>query len=345
MSMISLRRKILRFASTLVIGLVVASSLNGQRLFLRQPPNKAPKNSDELFQVKSFGSSVLNSVSFANKYQGCAVGDAGTVLCTNNGGRTWVKKVMSTHTNLNSIFLRDGQGWIVGNFARKGVALRTSDGGRTWKLMYRLENFDSSTLSDVWFIDDRRGWAVGEATIKEKSFSIIVTTMDGGSHWEEQYRAGEGLSGLRAIRFTDETTGWAVGDGVILHTDDRGRHWTEQLHDPKRYFFALDMVTPTEGWAVGSGGLLLHTNNGGTSWESQSLPIEKKDIWLSTVKFVNSRRGWVAGDDGAIFSTSDGGKRWKLETVGTSPFLRGLASTSLRIFAVGNNGIILRRRL
>ena len=345
MSMILLQRNILRFATTLVIGLVVAFSLNGQTLLSRQTSNKAPKNSDEIFHVKSLGSRVLNSVAFANEYHGCAVGDDGAVVCTNDGGQTWIDRVMSTPTNLSSIFLKDSKGWIVGNFARQGVALKTSDGGKTWKLNYRLENFDSSTLSDVWFIDDKRGWAVGEATINEKSFSIIVTTLDDGSHWEEQYRISAGLSGLRAIRFADETRGWAVGDGIILHTDDRGRHWRRQFYDPRRYFFALDMVTPTEGWAVGSGGLLLHTNNGGKSWESQSLPVEKKDLWLSTVKFLNSLRGWVAGDDGAIFSTSDGGKRWKLETVGASPFLRGLASTSLGIFAVGNNGIILRRRL
>ena len=75
-----------------------------------------------------------------------------------------------------------------------------------------------------------------------------------------------------------------------------------------------------------------------------SLAALQKGSMLAVLS-VSTLDGWVAGDNGAVFSTHNGGVTWELETVGASQFLRGLAVTSRAIFAVGNDGVILRRAI
>src|SRR5436190_15977061 len=113
----------------------------------------------------------------------------------------------------------------------------------------------------------------------------------------------------------------------------------------RRVFLDLDVINSGQIWVVGSDGTLLRTTDDGVTWHAHHLPSKYQNLWLASVRFVTSTRGWVAGNDGAVFSTNDGGRTWKLESVGMSEFLRGLASTSHSLFAVGNNGIILRRSL
>jgi hypothetical protein len=53
------------------------------------------------------------------------------------------------------------------------------------------------------------------------------------------------------------------------------------------------MVNSTDGWAVGSDGIILHWN--GTSWSNVASPT---DSWLSCVDMINSGDGWIVGADG-----------------------------------------------
>ena len=53
------------------------------------------------------------------------------------------------------------------------------------------------------------------------------------------------------------------------------------------------MVSATDGWAVGSGGVILGYN--GTSWSTVSSPTGEK---LSSVYMVSATDGWAVGDLG-----------------------------------------------
>lgn len=61
-----------------------------------------------------------------------------------------------------------------------------------------------------------------------------------------------------------------VGErGHILYSDDRGEHW-QQAHVPVRVTLtSVDFPTPHFGWAVGHDGVILATEDGGTSWHKQ----------------------------------------------------------------------------
>jgi len=58
--------------------------------------------------------------------------------------------------------------------------------------------------------------------------------------------------------------------------------------------------------------ILLHTENGGETWEDRSFLTDKA---LSAVYFNNQNLGWVAGN-GIILHTTDGGQNWDEQWTG-----------------------------
>src|SRR6266403_265802 len=97
----------------------------------------------------------LYSLRFNGKKRGWAVGERGTILRTEDGGRTWTKIFSPARSTLLGVqFVSDDDGWIVG---RGGAILRSSDGGRTW-----IEQ-ESNTKQNLFalFMTKKNGWAVG----------------------------------------------------------------------------------------------------------------------------------------------------------------------------------------
>src|SRR5437660_8132005 len=68
------------------------------------------------------------------------------------------------------------------------------------------------------------------------------------------------------------------------------------------------------GWAVGDGGTILHTSNGGSTWSPQTSGSNSS---LLGVAFPDATNGWAVGSPGTILHTSDGGSTWSPQTSGT----------------------------
>src|SRR4051812_18066245 len=85
--------------------------------------------------------------------------------------------------------------------------------------------------------------------------------------------------------------------------------WQQQSPIPTRYNLnAVDMVSATEGWAVGEYATILHTTDGGFTWASQTPAIASSEPVYS-VSFVDSLHG-VAGSNNTVLYTSNGGATW-----------------------------------
>ncbi len=69
----------------------------------------------------------------------------------------------------------------------------------------------------------------------------------------------------------------------------------------------VKFINSTTGWAVGNGGTILHTINGGISWTFQS---SGRVADLYQVSFIDSNQGWIAGDH-IFLATEDGGLNWQ----------------------------------
>ncbi len=106
------------------------------------------------------------------------------------------------------------------------------------------------------------------------------------------------------------------------------------------------------GWAVGtdSGGwaTILHTTDGGQTWERQGPRELLEGGALMGVSAVSAREAWVAGYkgvDGLLLHTRDGGLHWFAEGDPADLAGNGLAAVSAvdiyTAWAVGLNGLIL----
>jgi photosystem II stability/assembly factor-like uncharacterized protein len=102
---------------------------------------------------------------------------------------------------------------------------------------------------------------------------------------------------------------------------------------------SVAFVSPQAGWAVGYDGAILHTADGGQSWQFQR---GGPTYPLYSVAFVSQQLGWAVGDGGTILHTVDGGRSWQAQSSGTQQVLRSVAFVSPQVgWAVGSFGIIL----
>jgi photosystem II stability/assembly factor-like uncharacterized protein len=89
-----------------------------------------------------------------------------------------------------------------------------------------------------------------------------------------------------------------------------------------------------------SGGMVLHTIDGGTTWAAQTL--QPATAGLGSVTFFDASNGWVGGYSGAILHTIDGGITWTAQTSGTVGSIYSIAFTTASVgWAVSDGGVVL----
>lgn len=124
---------------------------------------------------------------------------------------------------------------------------------------------------------------------------------DGRSFVLEPAPTTEDLLGL----FCFEPRGWAVGThGVVLLTMD-GRHWTASSSGVDVTLRSVAFASPAMGLAVGDGGTMLRSLDGGLTW----MPISSGTTEaLRAVDFAdNGEDAWITGDAGTLLVSDDGG--------------------------------------
>jgi photosystem II stability/assembly factor-like uncharacterized protein len=115
-------------------------------------------------------SQSLESIHFSDEKHGLAVGWAGAMIRTSDGGEHWQKLKTAVLSSLNDVYLRDAShGWVVGF---DGQILRTSDSGATWEVKVAPIR---ESLKRIAFDKSGRGWIVADTR--------VLYTSDGGANW------------------------------------------------------------------------------------------------------------------------------------------------------------------
>jgi photosystem II stability/assembly factor-like uncharacterized protein len=130
---------------------------------------------------------------------------------------------------------------------------------------------------------------------------------------------------------------------LVRQLPSRPTSGTWQLQSPLptgQVLHGVDLVSPSEAWAVGEAGLILHTTDGSVSWAAQNSATNQQ---LNAVRFLDSQHGWAAG--GVLLYTTDGGQTWVAGTrtgnlMGTM-YSVDFVDTS-NGWAVGTEGGVLR---
>ena len=109
--------------------------------------------------------------------------------------------------------------------------------------------------------------------------------------------------------------------------------------------YAVSFVGTSTGFAVGTFGDILHTGDGGATWDLQNNP---SDADLFGVQFIDANTGWAVGDVdattgmGVILHTTDG-TNWNPQTSNISDPVNAVAFVdTMHGWAVGGSGEIIR---
>lgn len=96
----------------------------------------------------------------------------------------------------------------------------------------------------------------------------------------------------------------------------------------------------THLWAVGDGGRLMRTVDGGRRWHFSRLPGRPT---LHAVVFSDAWTGMAAGEAGALFRTQDGGDTWKPLPSPTTATVFVLDMADQTIWLAGEEGLFISR--
>ncbi len=297
----------------------VTSSADG--LFVVGHPGRLLRSRDggKTFEPVRAGlrEEALFSIAFNAKGQGAVAGRSGLVLTSEDAGASWSKGAITLdgeHPNLFAVdVLPSGTIVAVGEF---GAIVRSEDRGKSWsRSSYGIEappapegcvsegsseseNSDvvgEARLTDVRFLDEQRGFAVGE-------FGLILRSEDGGRRFQRQASCTDKL--LYGIAAVDTERALAVGaEGAVVETADAGAHWSVQPSGTVEHLFGV-FADAERALIVGAAGTVL-TRTGGEPLRAVDSGVH---TWLVSAWLDARGQGVIVGGRSSVLRTLDGGK-------------------------------------
>jgi photosystem II stability/assembly factor-like uncharacterized protein len=195
---------------------------------------------------------------------------------TTDGGIHWQRIASNTALFSSMRFTSATAGWGVAGRRME----RTSDGGRTWRIVPIVPTPAPTTsyvgsLDKVFVFGDR---IVVDGFLPTGNFgrSFIETSNDDGAHWSLQTISTNIIQppGTAPWEFVAvDATHWRFGLGsAVVTTDNAGKTWQQRpmhLRTVLLEMTGISFVTPDIGWAVGCDTTcytVAFTNDAGRSW-------------------------------------------------------------------------------
>ncbi|OEC39077.1 hypothetical protein A7D27_19875 [Pseudomonas sp. 1D4] len=224
----------------------------------------------------------------------------------------------------------------------RGHILYSDDDGKSWT---QAKVPTRQMLTAVYFVDDKKGWAVGHD-------AQILASEDGGATWTLQFEDLQREAPLLDVWFKDASTGFAVGSyGALLATEDGGKNWedvSDRLDNEDQYHInAIAAVKDSGLFIVGEMGSMFRSPDWGQTWERLEGPYEGSLFGVSGT----AEPGVVIayGLRGHLFRSADFGQTWEtisLKNARGGELEFGLSGGSLladgTLLVVGHGGTVLK---
>ncbi len=179
-----------------------------------------------------------------------AVGDAGKVFRSSNGGNTWASYNVSS-VNFKSVFSVNNDVWIA------------ADNGKIYKTLKMnspLVPYDvgvASSINSVYFINETTGFLCGDA-------GVVYKSVNGGVNWTSS-NAGISNVKLNSISFKDALNGVTVGNnGKVYITSNGGTSWNSETVSTANNLLSARYFS--DGIAVAGEYGTLMTKSGSSPW-------------------------------------------------------------------------------
>ena len=272
----------------------------------------------------------------------------------------WIKQTVDTTASFRGLSVVSEK--VVWASGTGGTVIRTTDGGKTWKVM-TVPGAEKLDFRDVEAFDANTAYLL---SIGNGDASRIYKTTDGGATWKLQFTNKVEKAFFDAIACWDKSNCIAMSDPVdghyvLISTTDGGANWNHIVSnqmpaakDGEAAFAASGTclyIAPGGALFLVSGGSdarVFRSTDRGQSWSVASTPIRKgtPGSGIFSIAMDDDRYGVIVGGnyekpneakDNFAFTT-DGGKTWML-----APGLTGYRSAvayieKKRIIAVGTSG-------
>ena len=193
---------------------------------------------------------------------------------------------------------------------------------------------DNVNLQSVDMVNSNDGWAVGsEGTIVHWD----------GLRWNniDSHTAAN----LRAVDVISSNDAYAIAFAVTIPINKSIIRWDgvnwKNVTTPPSYLRSIDMVSSSDGWAVGHGGLIIRWD--GKNWTRIETPTNTP---LESISVISATDAWAVGSNkynSGIFHWN--GIEWSIaespEVVGTRTLWSVDMVSSSDGWAVGEGGIII----
>ncbi len=276
---------------------------------------------------------VFHKVFFLDRLHGWAVGGrvhpvswrtSAVILRTSSGGRRWTRIDSPGLPELYGIhFFSVERGVAYGACSTiypTGI-VRTEDGGRSW---IGMSGVPSGRWHDAIWRSPTEGTLIGSAGVAEIRAGKLRVAVHFDGEAQRLHKLTTGGDGA------GQGSRWIVGDqGTLRRWTSDSRRWNpiESTLPPAFQTLPPGEAPPTPRllapdfhavaqfgshlWIAGSpGSFVLHSSDGGRSWEVQYTGVT---VPLSDLQFVDEQTGWGVGALGTILHTRDGGKSWQVQ--------------------------------
>jgi photosystem II stability/assembly factor-like uncharacterized protein len=217
-----------------------------------------------------------------------AVGEYGVIIVSEDGGESWTQAQVPASVALNGVYFPTAEsGWAVGH---DGLILHSADGGHTWQ-----KQLDGHQLNEQII-------PVAERIVEK--FRARVEALQAGETDEQGGEEGAAEDAeflLEDAEFMLEEAEFML-EGSMDDVDA----------GPVRPLLDVWFRNPMEGFVVGSYGMLLHTVDGGQTWELVSDRIGSAQAFhLNQIVSAPDGALFIAGESGYVYRSTDGGESWE----------------------------------
>lgn len=266
-------------------------------------------------QARAVPTSVsLAAVRFADAHTGWAVGHAGVILRTVDGGETWLRQA-------------DGRALAQ---ASLDEAKRSEDARRIKAAQWLVDDGPDKPLMGILVYDTQHVLVVG-------AYGLMLESTDGGATWTSIMGRLDNPKALHlnTIERDGDTIYVAGEQGLLLRSDDRGKSFHSLQSPYEGSWFALAVTNKGRVIAAGLRGHAFGSSDKGVSWA----PLEgAAPASFVGATVVGSDRVVLVNQAGQLVAVGPGGRLQVLQRAPLPP-TSALVSLPLgELLAVGMTG-------
>lgn len=276
-----------------------------------------------------------------------------------DGGLTWKFKQLENFEGVDfrCLYAFDSLQAIVANAGSPAAILKTIDGGKTWKEVYR-NNATEIFLDGIDFWNSKEGMIYGDPI---DGRMVILRSADGGESWSEmaeesrpKLEKGEAsfaASGTGIRCYGDKKVVVATG-GVVSRlwiSNNKGVDWFPKeipIVQGKNSTGIFSVAINRKQWIVVGGDYLadslnwksaFYSGNDGSTW---SAPKTTVGGYRSCVEFISGKK-WIVVGQGGMDASYDNGMNWKKLSDEKGLHVVRRSRGGKKILAAGNGKIVV----